>query len=102
MGLLATWATGPTNIEDLDEQLISAPIRHFLNSLPHRAKEYLGIPLKMSRQNEKLIINSKSCDYELGKLESAIENEKNEKFQCKIYNKISSSQPFESATKNDN
>lgn len=76
MGLLATWATGPTNPEDLDEELISPAIRNLLYSLPNNVKEYLNIPLKMSHQNEKLIVDVKQYDLESAKIETVLDNEK--------------------------
>lgn len=89
MGLLGTWATGPTNLEDLDQQLISPPVLDLLNSLPNKLKEYFNVPMKMARQNEKLITNFKTGDLELARFDNVVGNECNWKIDTKIYRKIS-------------
>lgn len=46
LGVLGSFATGPTNPKDVDGDLLSPPVRNFLISLPNRIKEWLNIPLK--------------------------------------------------------
>ncbi|KAJ8940079.1 hypothetical protein NQ314_010913 [Rhamnusium bicolor] len=51
MGLAGSFATGAENPKDVDGDLLSPPIRNFLNSLPNNAKEILNIPLKESNNS---------------------------------------------------
>lgn len=82
MGLIATWITGPTNIENVDEHLISPPIRKLLRSLPNNVKEFLNIPLKMSNLNETLIASVKGYELEI---RNVFDSDKNSEVQTSAW-----------------
>ncbi|CAH2016558.1 unnamed protein product, partial [Acanthoscelides obtectus] len=46
LGLIGSVATGATNPGDVDDRLLSPPLRNFLHSLSNTTKEHLNIPLK--------------------------------------------------------
>ncbi|CAH2011660.1 unnamed protein product [Acanthoscelides obtectus] len=46
LGLIGSVATGATNPGDVDDRLLSPPLRDFLHSLSNTTKEHLNIPLK--------------------------------------------------------
>nr|CAH7751225.1 unnamed protein product [Callosobruchus chinensis] len=55
LGLIGSVATGATNPKDIDEELLSPPLRDFLHSLSNSTKEFLNIPLKQGSIGKKTI-----------------------------------------------
>ncbi|VEN50359.1 unnamed protein product [Callosobruchus maculatus] len=55
LGLIGSVATGATNPKDIDDQLLSPPLRDFLHSLSNSTKEFLNIPLKQGSVSKRTI-----------------------------------------------
>lgn len=51
LGLIVSLLTGAENPENLNEDLLSPPIREILQKLPRGLKEALNIPLKLKQNN---------------------------------------------------
>ncbi|XP_074025335.1 sodium-coupled monocarboxylate transporter 2 [Leptinotarsa decemlineata] len=53
LGVIISFATGATKMEDLDDELLSPPIRNLLYSLPSRMRKFMNIPSKPSYSDER-------------------------------------------------
>lgn len=84
-GLIISFITGPQNPANVGEELMSPPVKNFLDSLSNSTKEKLNIPLKSNVKakdsglkgviNVALDLSSEKC------LENITKDVKNERFR---------------------